>query len=98
MLICLYATMLTPPQSLIFFLPVLRHLIPHLYHTASLFPSFPKLNSYGVLGSVSLKQMSVMHQSQGNEGSTSAALRKASGEKKLISSAGSQPRGVPCGD
>lgn len=45
-----------------------------------------------------------MHQSQGSEGSTSATLRKASGEKKLISSAGShvecrvetEANGKPC--
>ena len=38
------------------------------------------------------------HQSQGSKGSTPVTLRNASGEKKLISSAGSQPRGVLRGD
>lgn len=66
-------------------------------HTASLFPKSPQLNSYGLLGAGPLR-LSVRHQSQGRMGSTSVTLRNASSEKKLISSAGSQPRGVLCGD
>lgn len=66
-------------------------------YTTSLFPESTQLNSYVLLGSDSLR-LSVRYQSQGSEGSTSVTLRNASGEKKLISGAGSQPRGVLCGD
>lgn len=67
-------------------------------HTASLCPKSPQLKlQWTPWVSGSLTQPN-RHQSQGNKGSTPVTLRNASGEKKLISSAGSQPRGVLRGD
>lgn len=96
---CLYSRMLTIPQSLIS--PPQLSKPPHhstthpvfpftaVFHTASHFPK-SELNTSELLGSGPLR-LSVRHQSRGSKGSTSVTLRNTSDEKKLISSAGSQP-------